>query len=64
MHIKNANKLPIKKRYFNGIIGNWLIEQGIPLLFREGNKCVFAETDELKKKLEKIPFYFKLFNHV
>ena len=44
----------------NGIIGNYLISHGIPLLGREGKHMYFAKTDKLKAVLDKLPVHLRL----
>ena len=45
-------------------IGNFLIEEGFPLLGREGKKMKFAKTERLEKVLLHLPAKLKLLRKV
>jgi len=49
----------------NGIIAKYLMEDcGIPLLSRKGGVFYFAKTDELKQKLENLPFWLRVYKYL
>lgn len=60
MYIRNAevvtNKYECKKR-----IANHLINKGIPLLSQKDGIFYFAQTENLQKVLDKLPWYLRLF---
>lgn len=61
MYITNPESIPKEKIYFcNGLIGNWLIQNGIPLFTRQGKMLGFAKTPMLETALKKLPFWFKI----
>jgi hypothetical protein len=61
MYIRNFNELPPHKIYWcNGLISNWLLEKGFPLLCKDGRKFGFAKTELLEEILLNIPFYLKV----
>jgi hypothetical protein len=63
MYIVNPSSLD-KDSLFetNGVIANYLIKNGIPLLSRKEAEgiWIFAKTENLQKALDKMPFYYKV----
>jgi hypothetical protein len=45
---------------FNGIIGNWLLAAGLPLLHRTKDEFYFMKTSKLLQRLEDLPFYYQI----
>jgi len=60
MYIKNIETVKGSKYYCGRMIGNYLIKKGIPLLSRDGNKMVFANTKKLQGVLFNMPVYLKV----
>lgn len=60
MFISNVEKV---SDYFvcGKIIGDYVLEHGIPLLSRKGNKYYFKKTKVLKEVIDDMPFYLKIF---
>lgn len=56
MFIRNIESINQDNVYkCNKVIGRYIVSKGIPLLSMDGNKMVFALTDELKEVLDKKP---------
>lgn len=63
MYVLNPTTIDEKRLYeCNGVIANWLIyEKHFPLFGRrKDGKFLFANTEELKKALDSIPFYMNI----
>ena len=59
MYIKNAEIVKGNKYCCGRVVGKYLIKKGVPLLSRDGNKMVFANTKKLQGILLDMPFYLK-----
>jgi len=61
--ITNPKVIPKNKKYYCGEkVARWLIfKRKLPILAIEKNKYIFAQTDSLKKALEEMPLYLKIF---
>ena len=61
MFIKNIEMIDTKKVYISGkLIGEWLINHGIPLLSKKNDIYYFAITEELMEVKKQMPLYLKL----
>lgn len=61
MYVTNIESIPEEKLFkCNGIIGNWLIAAGLPLLNRTQDEFYFMKTSLLIERLKDLPFYYRI----
>lgn len=65
MYIRNINSMNFSNIYVCGeTIGKFLIEEGFPLLGRDGKNMKFAKTERLEKVLNHLPAKLKILRKV
>ncbi len=59
-----SGKIEIPTVMTNKVLGNYLIDHGVPLLSRDGNEMIFAQTKQFENKMSNLPFLIKMFGRV
>lgn len=66
MYIKNLPDVKaIVSKHYTKFLGEKIISLGVPLLYRDiNNNYYFADSFELNKALNRIPWYYKLIDKI